>query len=284
MSVEAQWSTVVSCIQDICNANEAHSLDNLYVGQTATSDAALRRKVLAHKRNVADARRLVQTAHRVVQTLIERLRTASSTRAAAADASPTKPAASGKGSGKGAGKTASVASSPPSAVGKRGAAVAAAVAASPSGATAAKNKKVGRLYHTSPFNPSFPIVVGSEVAYRLRNRHTEEWIQCEVMRVAGGGSKFEIRDPEPDENNNLNPSFKATYKEVLLIPPVSEAADLVNYPYGTQVLARYPETTTFYTAVVVGHRKDRVKLKFDGEDEVNKETEVERRLVLPFPG
>ena len=50
------------------------------------------------------------------------------------------------------------------------------------------------------------------------------------------------------------------------------------------MLARYPETTTFYPAVVVGHRRDgTVRLKFDGEEEVNKETEVERRLVLPLP-
>lgn len=50
------------------------------------------------------------------------------------------------------------------------------------------------------------------------------------------------------------------------------------------MLARYPDTSTFYPAIVVGHKKDgRVRLKFDGEEEVNKETEVERRLVLPTP-
>ena len=145
-------------------------------------------------------------------------------------------------------------------------------------------QKTGRLYYTSPFNPLEPIVVGLEVAYKLRNRHFEEWIQCEVMRVIGDGMKFEIRDPEPDENNNPGQTFKANYKEVLLIPPLDEVDELVNYSYGSKVLARYPETTTFYPAIVVGSRKDgRVRLKFDGEEEVNKETEVERRLVVPFP-
>ncbi|KAK6465968.1 SGF29 tudor-like domain-containing protein [Scheffersomyces coipomensis] len=145
-------------------------------------------------------------------------------------------------------------------------------------------KKVGRSFYTSKFNPSEPILVGSEVAYKLKNRHFEEWIQCEVMKVIGDGIKFEIRDPEPDENNNPGQTFKANYKEVLLIPPIAEVKELSNYPYGTKVLARYPETTTFYPAIVVGSRKDgNVRLKFDGEEEVNKETEVERRLVVPFP-
>ncbi|KAG2730744.1 hypothetical protein G9P44_006321, partial [Scheffersomyces stipitis] len=67
---------------------------------------------------------------------------------------------------------------------------------------------------------------------------------------------------------------------ILLIPPLVEVGDLVNYPYGTKVLARYPETTTFYPAIVVGNRKDgNVRLKFDGEEEVNKETEKSRDVL-----
>lgn len=59
----------------------------------------------------------------------------------------------------------------------------------------------------------------------------------------------------------------------------------MNYPYGTKVLARYPETTTFYPAEVIGTKRDgRCKLKFEGEEEEGKETEVDRRLVVPYPG
>lgn len=143
------------------------------------------------------------------------------------------------------------------------------------------NRKMGKSFHTSKFNPLEPIIIGSEVAYKLKNRHTEEWIQCEVMKV--DGTKFEIRDPEPDENNNPGQTFKVNYKEILLIPTLEDAKLLVNYSYNTKVLARYPETTTFYTANVVGHVKGMVKLIFDGEEEVNKETVIERRLVLPLP-
>ncbi|KAI5968622.1 hypothetical protein KGF57_000094 [Candida theae] len=147
-----------------------------------------------------------------------------------------------------------------------------------------KLKKVGRSYWTSKYNPSEPIYLGSEVAFKLRNR-INEWIQCEVVKIIGDGVKFEIRDPEPDENNNPGHTFRANYKEILLIPTEEEAADLINYAYGTKVLARYPDTTTYYSAIVVGHKKDGtiVRLKFDGEEEVNKECEVERRFVLPLP-
>lgn len=146
-----------------------------------------------------------------------------------------------------------------------------------------KLKKVGRSYWTSKYNPSEPIYLGSEVAFKLRNR-INEWIQCEVVKIIGDGIKFEIRDPEPDENNNPGHTFRANYKEILLIPTEEVARDLINYAYGTKVLARYPDTTTYYSAIVVGHKKDgNVRLKFDGEEEVNKECEVERRFVLPLP-
>lgn len=110
-----------------------------------------------------------------------------------------------------------------------------------------------------------------------------EWIQCEVTKIVSE-IKFEVRDPEPDENNNPGQTYKATWKDVILLPLKSEAASLVNYPYGTKVLARYPETTTFYPAEVIGTKRDgRCRLRFDGEEEEGKETEVERRLVVPYP-
>ncbi|OLL25369.1 SAGA-associated factor 29 [Neolecta irregularis DAH-3] len=54
---------------------------------------------------------------------------------------------------------------------------------------------------------------------------------------------------------------------------------------GTTVLARYPETTTFYRAEFIGMKRDGVscRLRFEGEEEAGKETEVERRLVIEAP-
>ncbi|SCV04926.1 LANO_0G14466g1_1 [Lachancea nothofagi CBS 11611] len=143
----------------------------------------------------------------------------------------------------------------------------------------------GRSFWTSPFNPSEPIILESEVAYKPKKGGDGEWFQCQVIKISSDGTKFEVRDPEPDELGNPGQVYKCSWKDVILLPAVSTPKQQTpNYPSGTKVLARYPETTTFYPAVVIGHKRDGTcKLRFDGEEEVDKETEVARRLVLPFP-
>ncbi|GMF00034.1 unnamed protein product [[Candida] boidinii] len=152
--------------------------------------------------------------------------------------------------------------------------------------TASPSKgKAGRSFYTSQFNPSEPVIVGSDVAFKPRQKDAE-WIQCVVTKVlSDNGTRFEVKDPEPDDNLPNGQLFKANWKDIILIPPMSLLKSLPNYPYGTHVLARYPETTTFYPAEVIGFKRDGTcRLKFEGEEEVGKETEVERRHVLPFPG
>ncbi|KAK9465889.1 SGF29 tudor-like domain-containing protein [Lipomyces arxii] len=134
--------------------------------------------------------------------------------------------------------------------------------------------------------PSDGPVIGAQVAFRLKKQKgaEAEWIQCEITKITGEGNKmrFEIQDPEPDENNNPGQMYKAGLKDIILIPESS--IDLPVHPSGTKVLARYPETTTFYKAEVMGTKRDGTcRLKFEGEEEVGKETEVERRLVIEMP-
>ena len=260
LEIEGHWDIVITSLQDICNSNESLTFDNIY-GQHDLSELTeaeltkLKEEIVDHKLNIGTAKRLIDTSQQNLKTLIEQLqklaeKESSSAAAAAAAASGSsggsfKRSVAGKGGKKDSGGSGGRYQSKDN---KKN-----------------PNKKVGRLFWTSKYNPSEPILIGLEVAYKLKNRHFEEWIQCEVMKVIGDGSKFEIRDPEPDENNNPGQTFKANYKEILLIPPLVEVGDLVNYPYGTKVLARYPETTTFYPAIVVGNRKDgNVRLKFDG--------------------
>lgn len=51
--------------------------------------------------------------------------------------------------------------------------------------------KKGRSYWTSPYNDSDSITMNSEVAFRLRQRGSDdEWIQCEVTKVIGDGTKY----------------------------------------------------------------------------------------------
>ncbi|SGZ56136.1 CIC11C00000001878 [Sungouiella intermedia] len=255
---DGYWDIVVSSLQDICNANESLSFDEIFedydekkLRNLNEADLeALKEEINDHILNIGTAKRLISTSQQNLQTLIAKAEKAQQQQQQATVAlRSSKNQSSGK-----------------NLKGKKG------------------NSKYGRLYWVSKYDPLEPIMVRSEVAYKLKNRHFEEWIQCEVTKILGDGTKYEIRDPEPDENNNPGQTFKANYKEILLVPSKLEVPNLISYPYGTKVLARYPETTTFYPAVVVGQKKDgTVRLKFDGEEEVNKETEVERRLVLPFP-
>lgn len=270
----ANWDMVITSLQDICNAHVSITFDNVYSKYALNPSLLenlspaeldlLRQEIADHRANVATAQRLISNSQLSLRTLILEL------------------------------QDQDAASAPISATRKRLEHVTTSSGKARSNSPHKPNdydstklggpKKHGRLYFVSKYNPLEPIYVGLDVAYKLRNRHLEEWIQCEVMRVYSDGVRFEIRDPEPDENNNPGQTFKAGYREIILIPVKDTVKKLPIYPYGTRVLARYPETTTFYTAIVVGSKKDgRVRLKFDGEEEVNKETEVERRLVLPFP-
>ena len=88
--------------------------------------------------------------------------------------------------------------------------------------------------------------------------------------------RYEVQDPEPEENGAPGQIYKTSAAALIAIPLAD--AILPDYPVGKQVLARYPETTTFYRAEVTGLKKDTYKLRF--EDDQNQEMEVYRRYVL----
>lgn len=145
------------------------------------------------------------------------------------------------------------------------------------------SNRIPKIPRSNSAAPMEPLQMHSEVAYRLPKQKSAEgeWIQCTVTAILGGdGSKrkYEVRDPEPDEAGGHG-KYKAFASALIPIP--KDSANLPSYPVGKQVLARYPETTTFYRAEVMGTKRDGTcRLKFEGEEEVGKETEVERRLVL----
>ena len=85
-----------------------------------------------------------------------------------------------------------------------------------------------------------------------------------------------MQDPEPDENGAPGQIYLTSAAQLIPIP--TPETPLSPYAVGKHVLARYPETTTFYDAEVKGGRKDICKLRF--EDDQNKEMEVARRFVL----
>ena len=95
---------------------------------------------------------------------------------------------------------------------------------------------------------------------------------------------YEVRDADPD----VPQPYRANVTHLIPIPPANQA--LPTLTNGLRVLALYPKTTTFYKAEVVPVKSGVqvphgwVRLKFEGEDEVEREVDVERRYVLPDPG
>ncbi|GMM44132.1 Sgf29 protein [Pichia kluyveri] len=152
------------------------------------------------------------------------------------------------------------------------------------------NGKIGRSFYSSIFNPSTPILPNSQVAYCPSknsdsgrfNGIQNEWILCRVLKIISE-TRFEIQDPEPDELHPNGQIFKANYKEVILVPLHLLNSKLKEYKIGSKVLAKYPETTTFYPAEVLESRNNRCMLRFEGEEEVDKLTPVDRVFVLPWP-
>ena len=153
--------------------------------------------------------------------------------------------------------------------------------------------------------------VGAEVAYKQARPKEDgsQWIICNVKSIQTVGSKkrfvfvrlrddrlvvvmgltrswhgadddfcrYEVQDPEPDDMGGPGDVYMASANALIPIP--SADADLPDYPVGKAVLARYPETTTFYRAEVIANlRKGVCKLRF--EDDQNQEMEVARRFVL----
>lgn len=156
------------------------------------------------------------------------------------------------------------------------------------------NGKIGRSFYTSAYNPSTPILPNSQVAYcanmgkdgnnNFSTMHSE-WILCRVLRVINE-TRFEIQDPEPDDLHPQGQIFRANYKEIILVPlhlVSSNISKLKEYKTGTRVLAKYPETTTFYPAEVMASKNGTCMLRFEGEEEVGKLTSVDRVFVLPCP-
>lgn len=123
-------------------------------------------------------------------------------------------------------------------------------------------------------------------------------ILCRITNVIGEGKqrRYEIQDTAPDGDDATasddgaaeNPTpYRASVSNLVPIP--TSNARLPHLARGRHVLAQYPDTTTFYRAEVSTPWKARdngtekgelVRLRFEGETEESKETEVERRLVL----
>ncbi|KAJ0426635.1 SAGA complex component [Aspergillus carlsbadensis] len=138
----------------------------------------------------------------------------------------------------------------------------------------------------TPAERNGQLAVGAEVVFK-HNKNKQgvegEGIQCIIKGITGEGYKkrYDVQDPEPNENGEQGAVYKTTAASLIPIPRMGST--LPSFAVGKQVLARYPDTTTFYRAEVMGLKKDTYRLKFEGEED-DKEMEVDRRFVLDIAG
>ena len=156
------------------------------------------------------------------------------------------------------------------------------------------------LVTPSASRPQLKLQVGSEVFFRNKARNAEgSGILCTITAMVGEGKqrRYEIQDADPEidpTTNQIPPPTRASVQHLIPIPP-STGPDEDGIAFkgmsalekGKQVLALYPGTTTFYKAEVSREWKvggseggGTVRLRFEGEDEIEKEMDVERRYVL----
>lgn len=108
-----------------------------------------------------------------------------------------------------------------------------------------------------------------------------EGILCRVTAVIGEGKQRRYEVQDADTSGEAPPPQRASVSQLIQIPESNRG--LGELGKGRNVLAQYPDTTTFYKAVVSegwrggGAGEGLVRLEFEGDDAPR---EVERRFVL----
>ena len=145
---------------------------------------------------------------------------------------------------------------------------------------------------------------GETVFYRHKDKTLEgEGILCRVTAVIGEGKqrRYEIQDVDTESTglsssagggkapsvanpgSSSSTSFRASIASLMQIPELNER--LSDVSKGRQVLALYPETTTFYRGEVSApwrakEGEQAVRVRFEGELDNVESQLVERRFVL----
>jgi SAGA-associated factor 29 len=84
----------------------------------------------------------------------------------------------------------------------------------------------------------------------------QEWIVAVVVQYLPQELAYEVMDADDDAAAEGNgQTYRLPQDLVIAMPRSATSRDGVNFPQGTTVLAVYPNTTTFYRAVVVQQAK-----------------------------
>ena len=151
-----------------------------------------------------------------------------------------------------------------------------------------------------------PLALNRKVAFHVPAKPGEQdesnWILAVVTRVASN-NKYEVQDPEPQDNGAPGLKYTAGIRSIVPLPdpnvPPNHPSHLNSYPEfpaRSTVMALYPDTSCFYRAEVLASPKDvqpagrsngpakaqpMYKLKF--EDDENQEHSIHAQWVVEFP-
>ncbi|KAF7314268.1 Saga complex component [Mycena kentingensis (nom. inval.)] len=126
----------------------------------------------------------------------------------------------------------------------------------------------------------------------------ENWILAVVVKSMGDKYRYEVQDPEPQEDGQPGLCYYTNLKAIIPLPdpnaPDRSLSHVSSYPefaVGATVMALYPDTSCFYRAEVLSNPKMQkgaqagkylYKLKFD--DDEDQEHAVLAEWVVEWPG
>ncbi|KAK3493586.1 SGF29 tudor-like domain-containing protein [Neurospora crassa] len=138
---------------------------------------------------------------------------------------------------------------------------------------------------------------GQDVVFKPKaspasGNETTEWMLGRVQQVSGEGKsrRYRVQDADPDLKPDERVEYRTSASSMIPIPAAGEEEKkLPKLEKGKVVLALYPDSTTFYKAEVMGTEaegegegKQRVKLRFEGEENSGTLQLVERRFVVEY--
>lgn len=129
--------------------------------------------------------------------------------------------------------------------------------------------------------------LNQEVAFKPKIANSTEehdWIQGIVVKVIGQDKsrRYDVKDPYPEDTSKGIVVYRSSASSMVPIPPIG--AHMPPYEAGKQVLALFPDTTSFYRAEVVSMMENdtKVHLRFE-EDDLTPRI-ADRRFVLDHKG
>jgi SAGA-associated factor 29 len=131
---------------------------------------------------------------------------------------------------------------------------------------------------------------GDKVAARVsgptEDNENDMWILASYVKYLADKKKIEVED-EDDDSNQGKKHYKLNKKCVIALPKVFNPNQI--HAKGSQVLAMFPNTTTFYPAIIDREASKQSNnfygLKFEDDEEGGKlvSRKVNFKYVIPLP-